>query len=152
MPNPPKPNELKRKMGNPGGRPLPAYQDVIPLAPITEIPEPPRPLQADGMAVWLRVWDKGRIWISPGTDIDHVLLLCESYDERAILREKVMTENDWRDRVALRSLDHQIASMLSTLGFNPTDRTRLGFAEVKRESQLDKLIARRAETERNRFQ
>jgi phage terminase small subunit len=145
MPNPPKPTELKRKLGNPGGRPLPASRDVLALEPMTTIPSPPRPLEADGQAVWEGVWKGGRIWISPQTDIELVTLLCESYDERASLRVRVRADGDWRDRVALRSLDGQIVSMLSSLGFSPTDRTRLGFAEVKAHSKLDELIARRAQ-------
>ena len=31
MPNPPKPNELKRKLGNPGKRPLPELKNIVTL-------------------------------------------------------------------------------------------------------------------------
>jgi hypothetical protein len=77
------------------------------------------------------------------------MLVCEAYDERTSLRAQVMTDGDWRDRVGLRSLESQITSMLSALGFNPTDRTRLGFAEVKAHSVLDELIARRSKQGRD---
>lgn len=149
MPNPPKPTELKRKQGNPGGRPLLASRGVLALEPITDIPTPPRPLGSDGLATWQRIWSGGRIWISPATDLEHVMLVCEAYDERTSLRAQVMTDGDWRDRVGLRSLESQITSMLSALGFNPTDRTRLGFAEVKAHSVLDELIARRSKQGRD---
>ena len=36
-----------------------------------------------------------------------------------------------------------IISNLSLLGFTPTDRSRLGVAEVKRETKIEELIAKR---------
>jgi hypothetical protein len=38
-----------------------------------------------------------------------------------------------------------ITSNLSLLGFTPTDRTRLGIAEVKVASKLEELMKRKAE-------
>jgi hypothetical protein len=66
-------------------------------------------------------------------------------DERSQLRLNVLRGADWRDRVALRSIDSQIASMLSALGFTPIDRSRLGIAEVQAQSKIDQLMARRRE-------
>jgi len=142
MPNPPKPNEVKRKLGNPGKRALPEKAKVVLLPAIIETPEPPRPLGPEGLKLWERVWTNGRAWISDRTDIEHVLLLCESMDERTALRLQVLRGSDWRDRVALRSLEHQIVGMLSSLAFNPVDRTRLGVAEVQGMSKLEELRAR----------
>jgi phage terminase small subunit len=143
MPNPPKPNELKRKQGNPGKRPLPAIASVIALPMAPEAPTPPRPLGQEGLKLWNRIWDHGKTWISPTSDIELVTLLCESMDERTQLRLTVLRGSDWRDRVALRSLESQLVSMLSALGLNPVDRTRLGVAEVQRVSALDQLLAKR---------
>ena len=143
MPNPPKPNELKRKQGNPGKRPLPAVASVIALPMAPEPPTPPRPLGQEGLKLWNRIWDHGKTWISPTSDIELVTLLCESMDERTQLRLTVLRGSDWRDRVALRSLESQLISMLSALGLNPVDRTRLGVAEVQRVSALDQLLAKR---------
>ena len=145
MPNPPKPNEVKRRMGNPGKKPLPKLEHVVPLPMALEPPKPPRPLGVEGFKLWVRVWEGGKTWISPASDLEHVLLLCETLDERTALREQVFAGAEWRDRVALRALDHQISSMLASIGFNPVERSRLGFAEVKAMSKLDELIARRAE-------
>jgi hypothetical protein len=36
---------------------------------------------------------------------------------------------------------------LAELGFNPTARSRLGVAEVKKLSRLEEMMARRAETQ-----
>jgi len=49
---------------------------------------------------------------------------------------------DWRDRVALRSLDDQVQSLLSLLAFSPRDRSRLGVAEIRR-SPLEELMGSR---------
>jgi phage terminase small subunit len=143
MPNPPKPNELKRKIGNPGKRPLPELKNVVALPMATQPPIPPRPLGPEGLKLWTRIWDEGKSWISPASDLEVVILLCESMDERTQLRFQVLKGSDWRDRVALRSLESQIVSMLSAIGFDPVSRTKLGVAEVQKQSALDQLIARR---------
>jgi phage terminase small subunit len=143
MPNPPKPNEIKRKTGNPGKRPLPQAMNIVALPMAQEPPEPPRPLGPEGMKLWIRVWEAGRAWISANSDVEHVLIMCETMDERSQLRLNVLRGADWRDRVALRSIDSQLTSMLSALGFNPIDRSRLGIAEVQAQSKIDQLLARR---------
>ncbi len=143
MPNPPKPNELKRKLGNPGKRPLPELKNVITLPMAYETPIPPRPLGSEGLKLWNRIWDSGKTWISPDTDIELVTILCESMDERTQLRLAVLRGTDWRDRVALRSLEGQLVSILSTLGLNPTQRGRLGVAEVKARGALEDLLSKR---------
>jgi len=143
MPNPPKPNEIKRKLGNPGKRPLPELKNIITLPMANETPIPPRPLGAEGLKLWNRIWDSGKTWISPNTDIELVTILCESMDERTQLRLAVLRGTDWRDRVALRSLEAQLVSILSTLGLNPTQRGRLGVAEVKARGALEDLLSKR---------
>jgi len=85
------------------------------------------------------------VWLSPASDAEVVQMLAEAMDERMVLREAVMSgDHDWRDRIALRSLDDQIKSLLSSLGFTPTDRAKLGVAEVKQMSKLDAMRARKA--------
>lgn len=144
MPNPPKPNEVKRKLGNPGKRALPDKNKVIALPMAAEPPTPPRPLGPEGLKLWNRIWDQGRTWISPDTDLEMVTLLCESMDERSQLRLLVLRgTGDWRDRVALRSLDGQLQTMLSLLGMSPTDRSKLGVAEVKARSKIQELLAQK---------
>jgi len=142
MPNPPKPVEVKRKLGNPGKGVLP--KNTMPLQPITEIPEPSRQLFEAGQEMWNRVWSMGSNWISPQSDVELLLMTCELIDERVRLRTDVWNgKGDWHDRKALRDLERNIVNNLSLLGFTPTDRSRLGVAEVKARSKLEELKMKR---------
>lgn len=142
---PPKPVEQKRLLGNPGRRPLPDENTVQLIPAVTETPEPERPLLQPGRALWNKVWEMGVNWISPSSDLELLLMTCEMVDERWNLRAKVMRDGDAKDRRGLRALETLIINNLSLLGFTPTDRSRLGVAEVKTQSKLDELMSRRAE-------
>lgn len=137
---PPKPIEQKRKTGNPGKRALPKESSLVVLPMATGIPEPHRPLLKYGKEFWDRVWGLGTSWISAQSDIELVLITCELIDERWNLRIKVMKSDDPKQRRALRDLDRAIVSNLSLLGFSPSDRSRLGVAEVKARSKLEELM------------
>lgn len=139
---PPKPIEQKRLLGNPGKRALPDESDVVLIPQAEGTPEPPRPLLKYGQELWDRVWSMGATWISEKTDIELLMMTCEMIDERWNLRIKVMQTDDSRLRRGLRELDRQIVSNLSLLGFTPSDRSRLGVAEVKARSKLEELLAR----------
>ena len=139
---PSKPVEQKRMLGNPGKRALPKNTLALPMA--TETPVPSRPLLKYGQEVWDKIWEAGVNWISPNTDIELLLMTCEMVDERWNLRIKVMQTDDPRMRRGLRELDRQIVSNLSLMGFTPSDRTRLGVAEVKAQSKLEELMERKA--------
>jgi hypothetical protein len=140
---PQKPIEQKRLLGNPGRRPLPE-QGVLQILPgVSETPEPSRPLLKYGRELWDKVWEQGLNWISPNTDFEILLMTCEMIDERWNLRVKVMQTDDARLRRGLRELDRQIISNLSLLGFTPSDRSKLGVAEVKAMSKLEELMARK---------
>jgi hypothetical protein len=146
VPNPPLPVETHRKRGtfreDRHGRKLPV------LLPGAEgPPDPPRPLGLEGRRLWDRIWSAGSSWLAP-SDVDVALMLAETVDERVALRLRIFKageDADWHDRVALRSLDAQVTSILSLLGFTPTDRSRLGVAEVRRASALDEFLARRGD-------
>ena len=144
MSNPPKPIEVKRKLGNPGQRALPDTNETILIEPISDLPEPHRQLFDAGLELWNRTWSMGQLWISPKTDIELLLMTCEMLDERVRLRAYVWNNPEaWRERKALRELEKNITNSLSLLGFTPTDRSRLGVAEVKAKSKLEELRAKR---------
>lgn len=139
---PSKPTEVKRKLGNPGRRPLPDTSVVQYLEQTLVVPEPSRPLLKYGREFWDKVWGAGLTWVSVNTDAELLLMTCELVDERWNLRVRVMQSNDWRERRALRELDDRIIRNLSLLGFTPADRSKLGVAEVKAISKMEALKRR----------
>lgn len=72
-------------------------------------PSPGRPLGTAGLALWDRAW---RTSGPAEVDSDALLVLCEQMDERVALRIRVLRDNDWRDRNALRAIDKQITDGL----------------------------------------
>jgi len=74
-----------------------------------------------------------------------LLMTCELVDERWNLRIKVMNSDDMGMARRLDSVSNQIVRNLSLLGFTPSDRTRLGVAEVKKASKIEEIIRKRNE-------
>ena len=144
---PTKPIEQKRLIGNPGKRALPEQSAIMLIPQASKTPQPARPLLKYGQELWDRVWESGINWISPNTDLEILLMTCEMIDERWNLRVRVMTDNNAKDRRGLREIDRQIVSNLGLLGFTPSDRSRLGVAEVKKMSKLEELMAKKANRE-----
>lgn len=141
----PMPVEQKLLLGNPGRRPIPDDSTMQLLPKAEEAPQPIRPLEEPGLAMWARVWDSGIGWIYPDSDIEILQLTCELIDERVSLAQALRGSTDPAERRSLRQLDAQIVSNLSLLGFTPTDRSRLGVARIQAESKLDKMRRRRDE-------
>jgi hypothetical protein len=141
MANPAKPIELKRKLGNPGKERLPEPGTLI------ELPggyrEPLRPLEFAGRQLWDSVFGEGELWVSSRTDVHFLMLTCEQIDRREELKTQILETQDWHLYKQLNDLERMIATNLGLLGFTPADRTRLGLAEVKRQSKLEEMMARR---------
>ena len=143
MPNPPKPIEQKRLIGNPGRRPLP--KDAVELPQLDMRPRPIRPLGEVGELFWDEAWNKGQLWLGR-TDAWLVQLTAEMLDEReelrGILAERVAKGDDdsWRDRRQLRDLERSLISNLSLMAWTPVDRSRYGLAEVKAKSKLAEFM------------
>lgn len=76
------------------------------------VPDPPRPLGTAGKELWTHSYGP---WLRSDTDRDWLLALCEQQDERVALRFKVLKENDWRERAALRAVDAQVITGLQAL-------------------------------------
>lgn len=150
MPGPPrKPNELKRLQGNPGKQKLPELATVVNLPQITDAP-------VHLSDVSRQLWDDIRnraTWISE-TDRSTLQLLCEKFDRRA----RLIANLDSSDPVLytdkgyayanplvgmISTIENEIFKILGSLGLTPSDRSKLGIAEVKKASVLDELIARR---------
>lgn len=84
----------------------------------------------------------GVSWLAR-TDAVALALLRSMLEEREPLRVDAVAGST-ESRKALRDLDRQIAGLLSSLGFTPTDRTRMGVAEVQAVSKLEAIQARAA--------
>ena len=125
MPNPPIPIEVKRRRGtlrkdrtpNLGNLPqVGALGDGWRLSPLEALE---------------RVMEEGAPWLAE-SDAPTVALLREALE----LHERALDAGSIRDVIACQ--DH-VVRLLSALGFTPTARARLGLAEVKAASKLDKL-------------
>jgi hypothetical protein len=137
---PAKPVEVKRQLGNPGKRAMPSPEIVLHAGKV----DAPEDLGKAGRALWSRVFDEGEIWVSPR--IDFVLLerVCRALDRVVVLEQLFDEEPGNRQTVmSINETDKVIFSGLGLLGFSPADRARLGLAEVKRQSKLDELMAKR---------
>jgi P27 family predicted phage terminase small subunit len=124
----------------------------------------PVSLGEEGRHYWDRYWTAASAWLSP--DLDHQALesVCHLADEIAEYRramadeglqisEPIVTPTGVvvGDRLVsnpaikdLRNAEKQLRDWLSDLGFTPTARARLGLAEVRRQSKLEELLAKRA--------
>lgn len=146
-----KPNEQKRALGNPGKRKLPTPLTIVP--PVETTTEPPAVLGDIGAAEWRRVLAVCP-WIGP-SDLAVVRLYCEALDRRsgllALIAETgtvLYTSTGYAylnpAASALSTTEAQITKWMSSLGLTPADRGRLGVAEVKAQSALERIRADRA--------
>jgi hypothetical protein len=94
------------------------------------------------MQLWRSAMSVGEQWLARKTDTQLLLLVCEQMDRRTDLIAKIHETQEWRLYRALHDLEKMIAVNLGVLGFTPTDRTRLGLAEVKTASKLQELRER----------
>lgn len=150
MPGPSrKPNELKRIQGNPGNKKLPELAQVMPLK---QVAIAPAHLSEIGQNLWNELRGNAP-WIA---DSDSALLelLCEKYERRATLLAKLDSSDPvlFTDKGyayanplvgMITNLENEIFKMFGALGLSPSDRSKIGVAEVKKQSVLDELIARR---------
>jgi hypothetical protein len=109
--------------------------------------EPFRPLEFAGKQLWDSVFAKGDLWISSRTDVHLLMMTCEQLDRREDIRSEIAETKDWHLYKQLNDLERLISSNLGLLGFTPSDRTRLGLAEVKRMSKFEELMQKKAERE-----
>lgn len=150
MGRPPSPIEHHRRVGRAGGtkkadgRPLPVTGEIIALPMAGGIPDLPAGIESDGVDLWRQIWQQGLNWISPQSDMAAAVEACRVADDLAVARRRYRATSDPKDAAALASMGKRFDEALSVLGFNPTARARLGVAEVKRVSALDKLLERRA--------
>lgn len=128
MPNPPKPIEQKRRAGNPGKRALPDERKLVAVPEIAY-----ETWQLDPIDAIEKILAGGVSWIAE-TDAPKVILLRKALENLA----RAEIAGTLRDQLEAMK---QASSLMSELGFDPTARARLGLAEVKAASTLEKLRA-----------
>jgi hypothetical protein len=75
-------------------------------------------------------------------------VVCELLDRREVLKVEWQADPTNRQvNMSLLETEKLLQSGLGLLGFTPTDRSRLGVAEVKAKSKLEELMERRANRE-----
>lgn len=141
MPNPKVPSELKARRGTlrPEDRKKAERAPIVPGGYI----EPFRPLEFAGMQLWDAAMRTGQAWIARDSDTHLLMMTCEQLDRREEIRNLILETRDWHLYKQLNDLERLITSNLGLLGFTPSDRTRLGLAEVKTASKLEELMARK---------
>ena len=146
----PKPNELKRKLGNPGKKKLPALASVTLLPQVTN--DCPSHLSLEAQKFWFEIRELAP-WIG-NTDKAILVLLCEKLDRRSEYVAKIQSMDFvlYTDKGyayanpivgMLSTIENEIIKLFSLLGLSPSDRSRLGVAEVKAISAIDKLLEKR---------
>jgi hypothetical protein len=90
--------------------------------------------------LFVEIMQAGSAWFAKSDSVQ-LAMLRESLEERERLLP--VAESSTEARKQLRELNREIADWLTQLGFNPTARARLGLAEVKAASTLEKLQAKR---------
>jgi hypothetical protein len=140
---PPKPNELKRLMGNPGNHPLPDLNVITHLPMAREIPTPPENLNQSGLDLWNRAWGVAITWLSPVSDIEAIKNSCHLADANEAARDRYMVSTEPADAKAYVAINKAYTDSLTSLGFDPVSRSRLGVAEVRAATSIDKLLEKR---------
>ena len=127
-------------LGNPGKRAMPGEDALVLYSGRVDAPEDLGPA---GLALWARVFDEGEIWISPRLDVVLLERVCRALDRQTEL-ERLFDEDPTNRQtvMSINETDKLIFSGLGLLGFTPSDRAKLGLAEIKRQSKLDELMAR----------
>lgn len=147
---PSKPLERKRATGrtpttDSGGRKLPAVRTEVDKTVV--VPPSPTGLKERGEVEWANIWTAGAAWLHPDQDYPWVEIIARAWDEIEAFRERVeadgLIQKGSQGQVIahpliaeVRRAESVIMKALSTLGFSPSDRARLGLAEIKRQSAL----------------
>jgi P27 family predicted phage terminase small subunit len=124
----------------------------VALPPVAD--DAPAQLGPAGRAVWELVTDQCA-WLAE-SDRPTLVMVCEKFDRRQDFMARLESSEPvlYTDKGyayanplvgMLSTLEQEIAKLLGVLGLTPADRTRLGVAEVKKQSNLERLLAERAE-------
>jgi P27 family predicted phage terminase small subunit len=156
------PIEVQRAKGNTAKKKLPALPDTstaLVNIDATQTPAVPEWCDTYGAVLWAEVWQAGRRHLSDKHDAILISLLVEKMQDRRKVREWLGSDpnNRWYTTAngqtvshpsvkQIEQMDAQITAWLSMLGFSPSDRARLGLAEVRVANELDQFRKRKDAT------
>ncbi len=117
------------------------------------VPDPPDGLKDRGELEWRKVWEAGAVWLHPASDYHWVEQIAFAYDNIEVMRTEVekvgLIVKGYAGQQTANPLLHEISDQqatirkcLSMLGFSPTDRAKLGLAELKVRTGLQDLQER----------
>lgn len=146
----------------PNGKRDLATQDITEEL-LDKIATPPNDLNEDGQYLWYKVWSGGDGWL---IDADTIVVydLCQIYQDKELYRRALATGSVPRVykmpngiltphpyTKLLKEARSEMTTHLSSLGFNPSDRAKLGAIEsMSDEDPLIGLIKRKQEREAKR--
>ena len=154
MPGPqPKPNEVKRLLGNPGGRKLPDQKNLIMLPQLAG--QPPAHLSKIQKAKWAEL-RRLAPWIAV-TDEPLLTSLVEKMTRQKELSKKMKKSEFvlYTDKGyayanplfgMLSTVETEIFKLLCQLGLTPVDRSKMGVAEVKARTKLEEILSQKNES------
>jgi P27 family predicted phage terminase small subunit len=127
------------------------------LVDLSVIPEPPASLGQVGVAYWGILWTAGRRHLSELHDTPLMSRLCSNFDRIAELENWLGSDVERRwytspngqivTHPAVKQIDQmdaQNTAWMSLMGFTPSDRARLGLAEIRVANELDQFRKRKA--------
>lgn len=156
--NPAVPLEIKEKRGTLRKDRIPGGEVDFELEAVDDVP-PPGTLRAAGAAEW-RASISACPWLAP-SDLAALRIQCELIDRREIIIQQLFgmgaagkpvdllleTTTGYAYSnpllVSLLKVEAELARWTSLLGKTPSDRSRLGLAQVKTKSKLDELANRK---------
>ena len=155
MPQRKEPIERARAKARGDGR-TPGKREIQPvqfeIIKREDAPPMPRGLGTRGRSEWCKIWDAGP-WLNPSQDYPWVEQIARAYDEitayrKTIEKDGLVQKGSMGQPIAhpliaeVRKCEATIRQCLSIIGYSPTDRARLGLAEIKRQTALEDLIAK----------
>jgi P27 family predicted phage terminase small subunit len=129
---------------------MPDAASVHAVAPLAVVA--PARLGPSGEAMFRRIVD-GAAWLAE-TDKPTLELLCEKVDRRELMKQQLSRSELvlFTDKMyaypnplvgMLSTIETEIAKLFSALGLTPTDRTRMGLAEVKARNAFEDFLAKK---------
>lgn len=134
---------------------MPVPEFALATISLTDLPVAPEGLGEYGRAYWTMFWDAGRRHLSEKHDSALVQKLCAAIEQVALIEQWQGSDvTRWFYETAngqlvthplikqKSELNAQITAWLSLLGFTPSDRARLGLAEIRVANELDNFRRR----------